>query len=78
MKAVRIEVKKTGHENGMALLRRFSRRAQEMNLVQSLKKSRYYERASSKKNKKDSALRRIARRGEYERLRKLGKVGEKR
>ena len=69
-----IEVKKNGTENNANLLRRFSRRIQESGIVYAVKNNRYNERKESKLKTKNGALRRLSRRKEYERMKKLGKV----
>lgn len=69
-----IEVRKNPNENNASILRRFSRRVQESGIIQKVKNNRYNERVESKFKVKKNALRRIARRGEIEKLRKLGKI----
>jgi ribosomal protein S21 len=69
-----IEVKKNPNENNASVLRRFSRRIQESGIIQKVKGSRYNERKESKLKIKKSALKRMGRRKEIEKLRKLGKV----
>ncbi|MEI6580609.1 MAG: hypothetical protein WCO07_00345 [bacterium] len=69
-----IEVKKNPNENNASVLRRFSRRIQESGIIQKVKGSRYNERKESKLKVKKSALKRMNRRKEIEKLRKLGKV----
>ena len=69
-----IEVKKNPNENNQSVLRRFSRRIQESGIIQRVKGNRYNERKESKIKVKKSALRRIVRRKEIEKLRKLGKI----
>ena len=69
-----IEVKKNPNENNPGVLRRFSRRVQESGIIQKVKGSRYNERKESKLKVKKSALKRMVRRREIEKLRKLGKV----
>ena len=71
---VQIEVKKGGSENNATLLRRFSRRVQEAGIIQHVKGNRYSERSQSKLTTKKQALRRLKRRAEFERLKKLGKM----
>lgn len=73
-----IEVKKSGNESNMTLIRRFSRRVQEAGIIQSVKGRRYSEREESKLDRKTSALKRIKRHKEIERLKKLGKITERR
>ncbi len=69
-----IEVKKNQNENNASLLRRFSRRVQESGIIHKVKAKRYNERDQSKLSQKETALRRLARRKENEKLRKLGKI----
>jgi ribosomal protein S21 len=69
-----IEVSKNGNENNASVLRRFSRRIQESNIIQKVKGSRYNKRKESKLKVKKGTLTRLKRRGEIEKLRKLGKI----
>ncbi len=69
-----IEVKKNNNENNASVLRRFSRRIQESGIIHKVKNSRYNERKESKLKVKKSALKRMGRRKEIEKLRKLGKI----
>ena len=68
-----IEVKKNANESNMNLVRRFTRKVQESGIIQKVKSKRYNERNESKVKVKMSALKRMARRKENERLFKLGK-----
>lgn len=69
-----IEIKKNPNENNASILRRFSRKVQESNIIQKVKGSRYSERKESKLKMKKSALKRMAKRKVNEKLRKLGKI----
>ena len=69
-----IEVKKNNNENNASVLRRFSRRIQESGIIHKVKNSRYNERKESKLKVKKSALKRMGRRKEIEKLSKLGKI----
>lgn len=69
-----IEVRKNPNENNSSVLRRFSRRIQESGIIRKVKGSRYNERKESKLKVKKSALRRMVRRQEIEKLKKLGKI----
>ena len=73
-----IEVRKNPNENNLGVLRRFSRRIQESGIIRKVKSSRYNERKESKLKIKKSALKRMARRVEIEKLKKLGKIISKR
>lgn len=72
-----IEVKKNPNENNTSVLRRFSRRIQESGIIHKVKGARYNERKESKLKVKKSALKRMGRRKEIEKLRKLGKIAAK-
>jgi len=69
-----IEVNKNPNENNASVLRRFSRRIQESYIIQKVKGSRYNKRKDSKLKVKYATLKRLARRKETEKLRKLGKI----
>lgn len=69
-----IEVKKNPNENNSSVLRRFSRRIQESGIIRKIKGARYNVRKESKLKIKKSALKRMARRKEIEKLKKLGKM----
>lgn len=69
-----IQVKKNTNENNMGLLRRFSRRVQETNVLRIVKGKRYSERVTSKLAQKKIALKKIARVKVNMRLKKLGKI----
>ena len=69
-----IEVKKNPNENNASVLRRFSRKVQESNIIQKVKGSRYSERKESKLKLKKSALKRMVKRKANDKLRKLGKI----
>ncbi|HEV7423562.1 MAG TPA: hypothetical protein VGO21_00030, partial [Candidatus Paceibacterota bacterium] len=69
-----IEVKKNPNENNSSILRRFSRRIQESGIIRKVKGSRYNLRKESKLKVKKSALKRMGRRAQIEKLKKLGKM----
>ena len=69
-----IEVNKNSNENNASVLRRFSRRIQESNIIQKVKGARYNKRKESKLKVKKGTLKRLERRTEIEKLRKLGKM----
>ena len=74
MAKVVIEVKKNPNENNAAVLRRFSRKVQESSIIQKVKNNRYNERKESKVKTKKATLKRLIKRVEMEKLRKLGKI----
>ena len=69
-----LEVKKQNRENNQSLLRRFSRGMQQSGILLRAKKGRFMQRVKSEDMKKKSALRRLVKRAEYERLKKLGEI----
>lgn len=74
MAKTHIQVDKNQGETNAALLRRFSKKVQETRLLKKIKADRYYSRKASKLNTKLSALKKMGRRTEIERLKKLGKM----
>ena len=72
-----IEIKKNANENNANTLRRFTRRVQESGILQKVKSKRYNQRTSSKLATKNAALKKMARRKEIEKLKKLGKIIER-
>jgi ribosomal protein S21 len=68
-----IEIKKNPSENNASVLRRFSRKIQESGIIQKVKGSRYNDREESKLKVKRGTLKKLARRKEIEKLKKLGK-----
>ena len=69
-----IEVKKNQNENNASIVRRFSRRIKESGIIRKVKSSRYNVRKESKLTIKRSALKRIQKKKEIEKLKKLGKI----
>lgn len=72
--AVRVEVRRNKNESATSLIRRFSRRAQGLNLVRGMRAKRYYVRQKSKNVDHTRALIRAERINEYNQLVKLGKI----
>jgi len=74
--AIQAEVTKSGSENPLATIRKFSRRVQGAGLIKTLRARRYHSRDASKTVKKKRALKLLKRRTEYRKLIKEGKVAE--
>lgn len=72
--SVNVEVKKSGTENSLGLIRRFQKRVQESGVLPRVRSHRYSDRPLSKFKRKKGALKILTRRKEYERLKKLGKL----
>ena len=69
-----IEIKKSGTESSASVMRRFSRRVRESGIVRHVKDNRYAKRAPSTFVNKKNALKKLERRTEYARLKKLVKI----
>lgn len=70
-----LEVKKQNRETSQSLIRRFARAIQESGVLVRARKIQFRERKKSENLKREAALRREEMKKEYERLRKLGKIG---
>jgi ribosomal protein S21 len=73
---INAEVQKSGSENALSTIRKFSRRVQGTGLVKTVRANRYYVRPGSKIVKKKRALKLIKRREEYRQNVKEGKIIE--
>jgi len=73
---IRVEVKKNESETTANLIRRFTKRVQSSSIIRQAKGLRYWERPKSEYVKKKSALKRIAKKKHYEKLKKLGKISD--
>mgnify|MGYP003553314093 CR=1 FL=1 len=74
MPTTNVELKKNLHENGVSLVRRFSRKMQEAGIIPKVKSIRYAVRPMSKLGQKNMRIKSLVRRKEVERLKKLGKM----
>jgi ribosomal protein S21 len=73
---IQAEVQKSGAENVLSTIRKFSRRVQGAGLVKTLRAKRYHERDKSRTVMKKRALKLIARRADFQKKVKEGKVAE--
>ncbi len=71
---IQVEVTKNNNETTSSVIRRFTKRVQESGIIKRAKSLRYNERSKSQYVQKKKALKRIAKRSETERLRRLGKI----
>ena len=71
---INIEIKREPAESTTSALRRFSRKMNASGIVKKVKALKARERRLSFYKRKASALKRLARSAEYERLKKLGKI----
>ncbi len=74
MSTINVEIKRNGTENALGVIRRFSRKMQESGIIPKVKGERYAVRPMSKLAEKNMKVRRLARRVEVEKLKKLGKM----
>lgn len=72
--AVVAEVRKTGNESPMAMIRRFTKRVQGSQAIAKVREERYHSRKLSRLKVKRRALDSIQKRAVYARLAKLGKT----
>jgi ribosomal protein S21 len=69
-----IEVKRKEGESVNAFLYRFTKKIQHSGIVKESKKKRFHSRTQNKRGRKDSALYRINKKIETEKLKRLGKL----
>lgn len=74
MSTIQAEVVKSGAESTPTLLRRFTRKVQEASIVTKVRGKRYNERKESKLTQKKNALKKLAKRENIEKLKKMGKI----
>jgi len=70
-----VEVKKQERESSQNLIRRFARSIQKSGILLRARKIQFKGRKKSEQMKKRAALRREEKKKEYEKLKKLGKIG---
>ena len=75
--ATNVEVTKTGTENSMGVLRRFTKRVQGSGILPRVRSLRYKDRNQSPGTRKKMTLKKLNRRKEVDLLIKLGKMVEK-
>jgi ribosomal protein S21 len=71
-----IEVRKKERESSSSLLRRFVRRVQQSRVLLDARKGRFYEKGKTKREKKESALRREELKSLRSQLYKAGQIKE--
>ncbi len=70
----KFELLKQERETNQSLIRRFTKRIKESGILKTAKKAAFKHREKNKNSLKESALRRIQKRAEYETLEKSGKM----
>lgn len=75
--ATNATVKRTGNENAMGTIRRFTKRVQGSGVLRRVRGRRFFERPASAFLRKKQALKSIQARGKYEELAKEGRLPER-
>ena len=76
--ATNVQVEKNPNESSANVIRRFTKRVQNAGIVRKIRGSRYHNRTKSKNVQKETRLKKLARKDEYETLHKLGKIQDNR
>ncbi len=74
--SINVEIVKSGTENSLSVIRKFTRKMQGTQIVQNSRKNRYFARQMSDTVKRKKALKRIGRTAKYNQLLKEGKIQE--
>jgi transcription initiation factor IIE alpha subunit len=74
MKKQKFEIKRQERETNQALIRRFTKRLKDSGILINAKKSQFRKRPKSLQMRKKAVLRKIERKLEFEKQRKLGRV----
>lgn len=73
--ATNVEVEKNNNESSANVIRRFTKRVQGSGIIRRMRDNRYHNRIKSDNVRKSARLKKIAKKESYEKLYKLGKVG---
>ena len=73
---ITVEVSKNQNESNTSIIRRFTKRVQDAGVLKRARSLRYSKRKPSPYAKKKSALSKLSKRKEFEKLKRLGKVEE--
>lgn len=76
--ATNVQVEKNQNESSANVIRRFTKRVQNSGIIRRMRGNRYYTREKSANVRKEARLKKLAKKEEYERLYKLGKVDGRR
>lgn len=72
--AMNVKVEKNSNENGLSLLRRFTKRVQGAGVLRKVRGERYYSRSASPNVRKKKTLKSLVKREKINELVKLGKI----
>ena len=70
---MKFEIRKNERETNQSLIRRFTKRLKESGILKGAKESRFMRREKSKEMMRGITLRRLAKKKEFEKQKKLGK-----
>ncbi len=73
---INVSVAKTGTENSMSLIRRFTKRVQGAGIIRRVKGARYHDRLKSQSKRRKSAIRRITKKETLAEQERLGLIKE--
>lgn len=76
--ATNVQVEKNPNESSANVIRRFTKRVQNAGIIRRMRDNRYYTREKSENVRKEARLKKLVKKTNYERLYKLGKVGDNR
>lgn len=75
--ATNVQVEKNTNESSANVIRRFTKRMQGSGIIPRMRGERYFSRIKSSNVRKFARLKKLAKKEEYEKLLKLGKVQER-
>jgi len=71
---INVQVEKNQNESSANVIRRFTKRMQNAGIVRKMRDRRFYERTKSSNVRKEARLKKLAKKENYEKMYKLGKV----
>ena len=72
--AVNVKIERNNNESSANVIRRFTKRVQGSGIIQRMKGIRYHSRIKSKNVRREARLKKLAKKEEYEKMVKLGKI----
>ena len=73
--ATNVQVEKNNNESSANVIRRFTKRVQGSGIIRRMRDNRYHSRLKSSNVRKAARLKKLAKKETYEKMYKLGKVG---
>lgn len=75
--AVNVKVEKNNNESSANVIRRFTKRVQNAGIITRMRGERYHNRVKSDNVRRSARLKKLAKKENYEKLVKLGKIAER-